>query len=315
MKTATLTSSYFDLAEPSCWLRGNHHSHTTVSDGTAEPRELVRAYEDAGYDYLALSEHDTFLDPDQLRPHTSMCIVPAVEVSSRYGQTLLHLGAEHALPANELEPRQIMERVHASGGLFVFNHPNWKPRPDYATDELLDGMGGLRGMEIYCGVIERLPGEARATDRWDRLLSRGWRVFGHGTDDVHDEVDRFVAWNCVQWPAGSDSEPGEIVQALGSGRFFASTGVEVSAVGTIESGRVAVVKADADEVRWVTRGGVVLRKQQGGEGEIGADELMRSAELRAAVESGDAAYVRAECLGRGAAAAWTQPFWLETGEE
>ena len=65
----------------------------------------------------------------------------------------------------------------------------------------------------------------------------------------------------------------------------------------------------------MTRGGVVLKKQSGGEGEIEADELMRSVELRGALEAGDAVYVRAECLGRGAAAAWTQPFWLETGEE
>jgi len=308
---ATFTSPYFDLAEPSRWLRGNHHSHSTVSDGTAEPLELVRAYEDAGYDYLALSEHDVFLDPDELRPHTSMCILPAVEVTSRYGQTLLHLGADRALPPRELEPRQIMEQVHAGGGLFVFNHSNWKPRPDYATDELLDGMTGLRGMEIYCGVIERLPGEARATDRWDRLLSRGWRVFGHGTDDVHDEEDRFVAWNCVQWPAGSDSEPGQIVQALGTGRFYASTGVEVSAVGTTCAGHGAVVKSDADEVRWVTRDGVIVKKEAGGEGQIEVDELLDVAHVGVAVEAGNAVYVRAECLGRGCAAAWTQPFWLD----
>ena len=67
-----------------------------------------------------------------------------------------------------------MDRVE-EGGLFVFDHPNWTPIED-ATDELLLSMQGMRGMEIYCGVIERLSGVALATDRWDRLLSRGWRL-------------------------------------------------------------------------------------------------------------------------------------------
>ena len=41
--------------------------------------------------------------------------------------------------------------MQASGGLFVFDHPNWRPFADYTTDELLESMAGagMRGMEIY----------------------------------------------------------------------------------------------------------------------------------------------------------------------
>ncbi|MCC7263546.1 MAG: CehA/McbA family metallohydrolase [Candidatus Latescibacteria bacterium] len=298
----TFTSTYLHLDAPCRWLRGNHHGHSTVSDGSLAPLDLVRAYEAAGYQYLALSEHDCLLDTAPLQPATAMCLLPAVEVTSCFNQTLMHLGADRALPARQLTPRQIMEEVQASGGLFVFDHPNWKSRPDYATDELLDTMEGLRGMEIYCGVIERIAGQARATDRWDRLLSKGWRVFGHGTDDQHEPVDHFVAWNCAQWPAGEAPTASGIIAALGAGRFYASTGVALSRVGLAEEGRAVVVESDADEIHWVKRDGVIFKKVKGG-----SDYLL----LEEVGDPGQALYVRAECLGRGNAMAFTQPFWIE----
>lgn len=306
----TFTTPYLDTDRPHRWLRGNHHGHSTVSDGVESPEALVAAYEGAGYDYLALSEHDILLDPARLESATGMCLVPAVETTSSQGQTLLHLGATAALPAAKLAPADIMARVHEAGGLFVFDHPNWRPRPQYATDALLLTMEGLKGMEIYCGVIERLSGEARATDRWDRLLSRGWRVFGHGTDDQHEPRDRFVAWNMVQHPEGEPVTPEAIVHALAEGRFYPSTGVTVEAVGTDGGGAVACVASDGDEVRWVSQRGIIVKKESGGRGAIGVDEVL------AGVPDGDAAladstlYVRAECLGHGNASAWTQPFWM-----
>ena len=306
----TFASTYLDPDTPCRWLRGNHHGHSTVSDGTETPEALVAAYEAAGYDYLALSEHDILLDPQPLAAHTRMCLVPAVETTSNQGQTLLHLGATAALPAGELAPAEIMARVHERGGLFVFDHPNWAPRPGYATDELLATMEGLKGMEVYCGVIERLQGQALATNRWDRLLSLGWRVFGHGTDDQHEPGDRFVAWNCVQFPDDAPVTPAAIVRALAEGRFYASTGVTIEAVGTDRDGAVARVASDADEVRWVSRAGIVVKKERGGAGAIGIDEVMDGVPDSEASLCADALYVRAECLGRGNASAWTQPFWL-----
>lgn len=121
------TSTYLDLDTPCRWLRGNHHGHSTVSDGRYEPLELVRAYEAEGYHYFALSEHDRLLRASELQPHTSMCIVPAIEVTSCFNQTLLYLGADREFPARQWTPREIMEQVHAAGGLFIYDHPNWRP--------------------------------------------------------------------------------------------------------------------------------------------------------------------------------------------
>jgi DNA polymerase (family X) len=54
-------------------LRGDLHSHTTASDGTASIAEMARAAHDAGYEYLAVTDHSavvgTRLDADGLRRH------------------------------------------------------------------------------------------------------------------------------------------------------------------------------------------------------------------------------------------------------
>jgi DNA polymerase (family 10) len=54
-------------------LRGDLHSHTTASDGTASIAEMARAARGAGYDYLAITDHSavvgTRLDADALREH------------------------------------------------------------------------------------------------------------------------------------------------------------------------------------------------------------------------------------------------------
>lgn len=297
-------STYMPL-ETSCrWLKGNHHGHSTVSDGKDTPEENIRLYEEAGYDYLALSEHDTLLDTTALQHNTSLCLVPAIEVTSCFGQTLLYLGADREMPKKKWTPRQIMDAVHEAGGLFIYDHPNWKPVVDYTTDDLLDTMSGMVGMEIYTGVIERLPGEAKATDRWDRLLSKGWRVYGHGTDDQHELVDCFLAWNSVQWPSETPVTWQGLVEACQQGRFYASTGVEIDRVGTDASDTEVIVSSDADEIRWVIQDGIIARKATGGKDSFLISEM-------ADFQTGDRpTYVRAECLGRGNRMAWTQPFFV-----
>ena len=38
-------------------FRGNLHCHSNRSDGTVSPEEVARAYRDAGYDFILLSDH------------------------------------------------------------------------------------------------------------------------------------------------------------------------------------------------------------------------------------------------------------------
>jgi DNA polymerase (family 10) len=56
-------------------LRGDLHCHTTASDGTASIEEMATAARDAGYEYLAITDHSASfgfgddLSPERLREH------------------------------------------------------------------------------------------------------------------------------------------------------------------------------------------------------------------------------------------------------
>ena len=312
MGSHVFDSPYFDEGRSTRWLKGNHHGHSNSSDGKDEPLTILRAYEEAGYDYLALSEHDLLLSSSWLQANTLMCILPAVEVTSRFRQTLTFLGADGSLPKEQWTPKKIMDQVNDAGGLFIFNHPNWLPFPDYATDDHLDSCEGLSGIEIYTGVIRRLEGSPLATDRWDRLLTKGWRVFGHATDDQHCADDQFIAWNCVQWDADSEPDPIGIIEVLSKGRFYASTGVEIQDISLGDGGEYVSVSSDADEVKWITSGGTVFKTTSGGSGSCSVDECLDAARAVSG-ENGEMSYLRVECHRKDGAVAWSQPFWVGGG--
>lgn len=70
-------------------MRIDLHAHSTASDGTLTPAELVAAGADAGLDVLAITDHDTtagWLPAEEARP-AGLALVRGAELSCRwYGQ-------------------------------------------------------------------------------------------------------------------------------------------------------------------------------------------------------------------------------------
>ena len=61
------------------WLRCALHAHTTNSDGEVAPRTLVKHYERAGYDVLAITDHWHVTD----HPTDDIVVIPSSELSAR----------------------------------------------------------------------------------------------------------------------------------------------------------------------------------------------------------------------------------------
>src|SRR5450432_2831900 len=82
------------------------HSHTTASDGTVTPEELVQTAARAGVTYLAVTDHDTAKAVPaavaEAKRLGSIRLVPGVEISAR-GKPgschLLGLGIDYTNPA------------------------------------------------------------------------------------------------------------------------------------------------------------------------------------------------------------------------
>lgn len=77
------------------WLvRIDLHSHSTASDGTQTPTQLVRAAADAGLDVLALTDHDTAVGWDEAAgaaDEVGIDLVPGIEVSTLHRGRSVHL--------------------------------------------------------------------------------------------------------------------------------------------------------------------------------------------------------------------------------
>lgn len=56
--------------ENAVWLKGNIHSHTVFSDGSWTPEQMKDQYKKHGYDFLAVTDHDTYTDTRSLTDDT-----------------------------------------------------------------------------------------------------------------------------------------------------------------------------------------------------------------------------------------------------
>ena len=95
------------------------HCHTTCSDGTDSPKELVRKAKALGLRAVAVTDHDTFrghMEGMLAGMEFGVEFVPGVELSSVYMGEHIHLLAyyadEHSRRLKELMDRAVYERAH-----------------------------------------------------------------------------------------------------------------------------------------------------------------------------------------------------------
>ena len=74
-------------------MRADLHSHSTASDGTSTPAEVMRRARAAGLDVIALTDHDTVAGHDQARSALppGLTLVPGMELSCRLAGHSVHL--------------------------------------------------------------------------------------------------------------------------------------------------------------------------------------------------------------------------------
>jgi predicted metal-dependent phosphoesterase TrpH len=70
------------------------HTHSSVSDGTESPAELVRAAIDAGLGTIALTDHDStagWQEAFDAASGTGLTVIPGMELSTNYGPASVHM--------------------------------------------------------------------------------------------------------------------------------------------------------------------------------------------------------------------------------
>jgi DNA polymerase (family 10) len=140
-------------------LRGDLHCHTTASDGTASIEEMARAAGDAGYEYLAITDHSASfgfgdeVSPERLREQIAR--IRGLSQSDEVGGVRLLAGSEvNILPDGSLdyddqllaELDWVVASVHSSFGM---DEATMTARIVRAiSNPLVDVIGHLSGRKI-----------------------------------------------------------------------------------------------------------------------------------------------------------------------
>jgi hypothetical protein len=301
---------------PQRWFKGNLHTHSTNSDGDTDPPHVASWYGSHGYDFLVLSDHNhlTVLEDAADHPGEWPLLLPGEEVTLEVLGTPVHINGigirqrvEPVRKASVVDTLQAnVDAIVAAGGLASVNHPNFKWAFD---DRHLSQVRGAWAFEVFNGHPHtnnlRAGGRPGTEDIWDRLLSRGMRIFGVATDDAHffrgefgnDRANPGRGWIMVD--AGA-CEAGPLLAAMAAGRFYSSTGVVIGELRNDSQEIVIEIDRRDDEQYSVTFVGAHARELWRSEG---ASARYRPSRLDE--------YVRAVVRSSRGASAWTQPVFVD----
>ena len=296
------------------WFKGNIHTHTSESDGDADPRTVVRWYRQHDYDFLVLSDHNhlTIIDyAEGQRRFKRPLMVPGEELSIRLNEGTVPVHINGIGINRMVEPidaddvvstlQANVDAIHQAGGIASINHPNYQWAFD---DQALKQVVGANLLEIFNGVhvanVEGAPGRPSYEQIWDRVLSAGRAIFGVASDDSHnysdfgqDQANPGRGWVVVRAEVLSSKA---IVDAMAAGDFSASTGVALSEL-DMSPEQVSLTIEPDQYTEFTTaftgRNGKLLHEQTGMDAKYDI--------------SGDEGYVRATVRDTNGKKAWTQP--------
>ncbi len=293
------------FGRPGRFYKGNLHGHSTNSDGVMAPAEAVGHYRDAGYDFVALSDHfmdrygfpvsDTraFRSDDFTTLISAELHVPETACGEIWHILAVGLPTDFAPPVNGETAPQIAARAAAAGAYIGIVHPSWYG----LTIEDAKSITVAHGVEIYN------HGSVVEVDRgydWpfcDLLLNDGWRLNGFATDDSHQMThDCFGGWVCVQ---AETLDPDALVDALKAGRFYSSQGPEIMDV-RIEDEEVAIACSPASTVSLTGRGSRSAMKLGSG-----------MTECRLPLKRFEDGYFRVTVIDARGRRAWSNPVWRD----
>jgi hypothetical protein len=174
------------------WYAGALHLHTRHSDGTMEPAAVAEMARSAGFDFIAITDHNNTTHTREPLPPSPLHIV-GEEVTTPGGHATVWGLPDGAWIDFRVSPRDpgapdaitgMVAAAHKSGALFSISHP-------------VDNCAGCSWEQIIPDDIdaveiwqnEKAPRDAEIAF-WDRLLLTGRHVTAVGVADWHRLPDR-----------------------------------------------------------------------------------------------------------------------------
>lgn len=292
---------------PGRFYRGNLHTHSTNSDGHLSVASVVRTYEEAGYDFLTLTDH--FLERygfpiSDTRPFRGDNFTTLLGAELHAGSVGLG-GFWHILavglpldfaPTSPAEvPSALCARARKAGAFVAAAHPYWYG----VTPEEIVSLGEIDAIETFNATCQ---GENDRGDSWhvlDTLLARGRRYLACATDDAHfnpQRPDWLRGWVHVR---ATHREPEALLESLRAGQYYSSTGPEIRDL-QLEAGNQITIECSPCQAIFAAGVGSPARRVHG----IGME---RATFPLAGLST---PYLRVTVVDSASRRAWSNPIWL-----
>ena len=198
-------------------LRGNLHMHTVHSDGTKTHRELGQIAEQAGLDYIVVTDHNVLVpDVEGWYGKTLVLVGEEVHDTARKPQSshTLCFDIDEDVASYGGDPQALVDAVAAQGGFAFIAHPfehdavAFLPEPNiswrdwqvtgYAGIELWNYMSEFKGVlknkahAVLCAYFPALTASSPYPEtlrKWDELLQTR-PVAAIGGSDAHSNSYR-----------------------------------------------------------------------------------------------------------------------------
>jgi hypothetical protein len=208
-------------------LKLETHLHTLHSDGQHSVAAMFEACRGAGYDAVALTDHNTLsglAEAVEAAEQLGLVLVPGVEVTTFRGHAVV-LGVARVPEWRDLEQRgmdALADDVHAEGGLLCVSHPAalgspvcsgctwaWPVQP--ASVDLWEVFSAPR------------PSSDIPAELWQQLLGAGGRAAPVAAGDVHS-TSAAARRKAATYVYVRERTPAAVLDALRARRLFSSAG-------------------------------------------------------------------------------------------
>jgi hypothetical protein len=293
------------FGRPGRFWKGNIHTHSTLSDGVRSPAEVCAAYREAGYDFLALTDHfmakygfpvaDTrpFRTPGFTTLIGAELHAPATALGEIWHILAVGLPLDFPpLAAGETGP-QIAARAAAAGAFVAIPHPGWYG----LTVADAASLPAAAAIEVYNHTSELRTARGDGAYLADAVLATGRRVGLLAVDDAHFACDdAFGGWLMVKAAA---NEPEALLGALQDCAYYATQGPLLEAVDWAAD-QVRVQCSPAASIMVLGRGSRAAQS-------VAPDQRAAVLPLERVASGGYARVVVADAAGRKA---WSNPVWF-----
>jgi hypothetical protein len=292
--------------QPGRFWRGNLHTHSNRSDGALPPDQVTRLYQEAGYHFVAITDHFRaqygfpLTDTRSLRGGGFTTLLgaelhaPRTEFSSEWHIIAVGLLLDFPPPRPGETGPELARRARAAGAFIGLAHP----AASLLTLADAESLDAADAVEVHNALAAR---DDRG-DSWhlcDLLLGRHHRLSAYAADDAHfspGDPPGCAAWVQVR---AATLDPSALLAALKAGNYYSSTGPEIHAI-RLRDGKLAVRCSPASKVliTGCTPGAQVAEGNALTECSLPLDLF----------EASD--YIRVTVVDATGARAWSNPIWL-----